>query len=61
MSDLLAALALVLVLEGLFLFAAPGAWRRAVEAMLAVEDRQIRRWGGAMVLCGLVGVWWIRG
>ena len=40
--DLLAALALVAVLEGLLLFAAPEAWRRMVEHL--VTEPSARRW-----------------
>ena len=42
-----AALALVLVLEGLLPFAAPGVWRRAFAQMIQMRDGQIR-------FCGLV-------
>ena len=38
MADLWAALCLVAVLEGLFLFAAPGAWKRAAEQLQDLLD-----------------------
>ncbi len=61
MSDLWAALALVLVLEGLFLFAAPAAWRRAVQSLVSSPDSRLRFWGGAMLIAGLLGLWAVRG
>ena len=39
MTDLLSALCLVAVLEGLFLFATPGGWKRAAEKLHAMPDR----------------------
>lgn len=48
------ALCLVLVLEGLFLFAAPLAWQRMAEQMLRLDPRQLRLIGGVMVALGLV-------
>jgi uncharacterized protein YjeT (DUF2065 family) len=52
--DLLAALCLVLVIEGLFLFAAPHAWQRVVEQMRQLEPRQLRIIGGVMVGVGVL-------
>ena len=60
MKDLWAALCLVAVLEGLLLFAAPGAWKRAVAQMLAVPDRQLRTIGGLVLAAGLLALWWVR-
>ena len=54
MHDLLAALCLVLVIEGLFLFAAPQAWQRVVEQMRQLEPRQLRIIGGVMVGVGVL-------
>ena len=59
-SDLLAALSLVLVLEGLFLFAAPGAWKRMVAQMLSQPERHLSAIGGFMVIVGLVALYLIR-
>jgi uncharacterized protein YjeT (DUF2065 family) len=52
--DFLAALCLVLVIEGLFLFAAPQAWQRVVEQMRQLEPRQLRIIGGVMVVIGVL-------
>ena len=53
-ADLAAALCLVLVLEGLLLFAAPGAWKRMAEQLQQVEERRLRVIGGVLVVIGLV-------
>lgn len=51
--DLLAALALVLVLEGLLFFVAPQAWKRMADQMQAIPPRHLRVFGAIMVLVGL--------
>ena len=60
MNDLWAALCLVAVLEGLVLFAAPGAWKRAMVRMLATPDPQLRRIGGVVLAAGVLSLWWLR-
>jgi uncharacterized protein YjeT (DUF2065 family) len=60
MSDLWAALCLVAVLEGLLLFAAPGAWKRTMAQMLATPERQLRAIGGLVLAAGLVALWVVR-
>jgi uncharacterized protein len=52
--DLLAALCLVLVLEGLLLFAAPGMWRRVAEQLQQMPERSLRIYGGVMLGIGLL-------
>ena len=52
-GDLLAALCLVAVLEGLFLFVAPGAWRRGAERLQALPDKQLRAVGAVVLAVGL--------
>jgi uncharacterized protein YjeT (DUF2065 family) len=55
MSDsLLAALALVLVIEGLLPFLSPQRWRRVFEQMLTLQDGQIRFFGLCSILIGLL-------
>ena len=51
-----AALCLVLVLEGLFLFAAPRAWQRMAEQMRRLDPRQLRLIGGIMVAVGMLAL-----
>ena len=58
-SDLLwAAMALVLVFEGLFPFFAPKAWRETFQRLIAMQDGQIRFFGLASILLGL-GLFWL--
>ena len=61
MSDLWAALCLVLVVEGLLLFAAPGAWKRAVAQLLEMGDRPLRIAGAVMIGLGLLALQLVRG
>jgi len=60
-QDLLAALSLVVLLEGLLLFAAPEAWKRTVAELLTQPAMRLRRIGGAMVIVGLVALYLVRG
>ena len=53
------ALGLMLVLEGLMPMLAPARWRRLFEQLLQRQDGQIRFFGMAMVLLGLMLVWWL--
>jgi uncharacterized protein YjeT (DUF2065 family) len=61
MSDLWSALCLVAVLEGLFLFATPGGWKRAAEKLQAMPDRSLRTVGGFLVIAGLLSLYFVRG
>jgi uncharacterized protein len=54
--EFIAALCLVLVLEGLYLFAAPRAWQRMAEQMRQLEPRQLRVIGGVMMAAGLLAL-----
>lgn len=57
-SDLFwAALALVLVFEGLFPLISPGGWRRTFQRLLALQDGQVRFFGLCSVLLGLLLLW----
>ena len=51
-QDLLVALCLVFVIEGMFPFLSPGAWRRYLMSVLQLSDPQIR-WSG--LFCMLLG------
>ena len=61
MSDLWAALCLVAVIEGLFLFASPGARKRAAEQLQALPDEHVRRVGGVVLALGLLSLYLVRG
>ena len=53
-QDLVRAFALVLVLEGVWPFAAPDRWRGAMLRVASLEDRLLRSFGLASMICGLV-------
>jgi uncharacterized protein len=54
MSDsVFAALALVLVFEGLLPFFSPASWRRVIEQVLKLSDGQLRFLGLCAMLAGL--------
>ncbi len=61
MDQLLSALALVAIIEGLVLFAMPDAWRRTMEATSRLEPRRLRALGGWVLIAGLVSLWLVRG
>ncbi|MDR1075756.1 MAG: DUF2065 domain-containing protein [Xanthomonadaceae bacterium] len=60
MPDLLAALCLVAVLEGLVLFVMPNAWKQIMAQLLNMEDSRLRRIGGILALTGSIALVWIR-
>jgi uncharacterized protein len=51
------ALALVLVIEGLFPFASPAAWRRMFAQLLQLSDGQIRFFAVLSISAGLILIW----
>ena len=53
-QDLVRAFALVLVLEGLWPFLSPARWRGAIARIAGLEDRVLRTFGLACMICGLV-------
>ncbi len=52
-----AALALMLVFEGLFPFLSPGGWRRTFQQILQLRDGQLRFFGLVSIALGLGGLW----
>jgi len=54
--EFVAALCLVLVFEGLFLFAAPNVWQRMAEQMRQLQPRQLRLIGGVMMAVGVLAL-----
>jgi hypothetical protein len=52
-NDLLAALALYLVIEGLAPFANPQGWRRSLALISRLSDNQLRTFGLAIIIAGL--------
>lgn len=51
------ALALVLVLEGLFPFLSPGGWRRMFTQVLQLRDGQLRFFGLCSMVAGALLIW----
>ena len=60
MHDLIAAVCLMIVFEGLVLLVAPEAWKRLVQQMLAMPTAQLRASGGVALAVGLLALWWVR-
>lgn len=58
-TTLSAALCLVLVFEGLLLFAAPAGWKRLVEQALQLDERSLRMIGLGMIVVGLITLQWV--
>ena len=56
-ESLWAALALVLVIEGLLPFLSPQSWRRAVAQIALMQDGPIRFFGLLAIVAGVVMLW----
>jgi uncharacterized protein YjeT (DUF2065 family) len=54
--DLLAALCLVAVIEGLVLFAAPRGWQAMMREALRLDPRTLRVFGAVAVVAGLLAL-----
>jgi len=61
MSDFLAAVGLVFVIEGLVFAAFPGQAKRAMTSVLETPDATLRAIGLVSAVIGLVVVWLARG
>jgi uncharacterized protein YjeT (DUF2065 family) len=59
-NDLWAAIALMLVIEGIVPFLSPDSVRRMLVAMLQVEPRVIRVAGLVSMLVGVALLYWVR-
>ena len=58
-ASLLAAIALVLILEGLLPLISPTRWREMFTQLLQLQDGQIRFFGLAIVLLGFFLLIWL--
>jgi len=58
-DSLLAAFALVLVIEGILPLVAPRIWRESFRKLIELTDGQLRFVGMVSILLGLAGVWLI--
>jgi uncharacterized protein YjeT (DUF2065 family) len=61
MTDFIAALGLVLVIEGLMFAAFPAASKRAMAMMFETPESQLRAVGVVSAILGLIVVWLVRG
>jgi len=59
-NDLFAAMALVLVLEGIMPFVAPGRWREAIRLISQQNDRTLRTIGFMSMLIGALLLYVVR-
>jgi uncharacterized protein YjeT (DUF2065 family) len=50
---------LVLIIEGLFPFASPQAWKRAFLAIMQLDDGQVRFIGLSCIVVGILLLWWL--
>ena len=60
MSDLWAAIAIALILEGLLPFASPGSWKEAVSKISLLPDNKIRVGGLLVMSAGLLLLSFVR-
>ncbi|MCY4746519.1 DUF2065 domain-containing protein [Pelomonas sp. UHG3] len=60
MTELLSALALVLIIEGLMPLISPTRWREVFSRVLAMSDGQIRFIGLVSIVLGALGLLWLR-
>ncbi|MDT0634063.1 DUF2065 domain-containing protein [Spectribacter hydrogenoxidans] len=58
-SDLVGALALVMVIEGLMPFLAPERWREWLLQIVTIDGRTLRVFGGVMIAIGLFLLNWV--
>jgi uncharacterized protein len=56
LSELLRALALVVLVEGLMPFLAPARWREALLRISTLDDRQLRGLGLVLILIGVIAL-----
>ncbi len=59
-TEILTALALVLIIEGLLPFASPGRYRQMVAEIVRLSDNHIRNVGLVVILVGLVLLYLVR-
>jgi uncharacterized protein YjeT (DUF2065 family) len=59
-SDLFAALALYLVLEGVMPFLSPQSVKRLMQALSGLQDRQLRWFGLASMSAGIALLYFVR-
>ncbi|MDD3518269.1 MAG: DUF2065 domain-containing protein [Chromatiales bacterium] len=60
-NDLLAALALLLVIEGILPFLNPGGFRQTLAQIAQMPERLLRQIGLASMILGALLLYWVRG
>ncbi|HJP04849.1 MAG: DUF2065 domain-containing protein [Chromatiales bacterium] len=60
-TDLFAAFALYLIIEGLLPFASPRSWKQSIELVAQLSERQLRVCGLVSMLVGAVLLAFVRG
>ncbi len=60
MQEFLSALCLIVIIEGLLLFAVPTAWKRMVEQLFSLPTTQLRAIGGVTLVLGAIALWIVR-
>ncbi|MDR9432887.1 MAG: DUF2065 domain-containing protein [Spiribacter sp.] len=59
-QDLLTAIALILILEGILPFLSPRTLRKALFSIVQNNDKQLRITGFLTMLVGLILLYWVR-
>ena len=60
MLELLTALSLVMIIEGIMPFVAPARWRELIIQVAGLDDRALRRMGLVSMGLGLLLLLWLR-
>ncbi len=60
MQDVLTALALILIIEGVLPFLSPRTLRKALFSIVQNNDKQLRLTGFLTMLAGLLLLYWVR-
>jgi len=60
-ADFWAAMALVLVLEGLIPFISPGGYKNMVQQMATMSEQMLRNVGLVLIIVGLLFLYLVRG
>ncbi|MDN5938364.1 MAG: DUF2065 domain-containing protein [Salinisphaera sp.] len=60
-ADLLRAVALVLVIEGLMPFLVPDRWRQLLLQVSTVDSRTLRMFGGGLIAVGVIVLQFVSG
>jgi uncharacterized protein YjeT (DUF2065 family) len=59
-NDLLVALSLVMVIEGIMPFVSPHSLRNMLEKVTRIDDRTLRMTGLASMICGVIMLYVVR-